>query len=642
MSKKIFEKLKNLKTNLKKKNIKYLQNIDKPINKILKILKKYKINIKQNKRHEAITYFKKIIKKKYINKLLAFLKNKDKLIISEYRKIEKLLKTMLIYLQIYFRLYDKSSEYRRYIKKDFNKLLDLYKKNKPKSDIINPIKSESETVIKSPSKKHIEPPNPIIPTHEQKYTPILIPHQVIPYEQPNSIIHKHVSKQSPILIPQQQSLKSSQRSYQLQAPTIPKTPPRIHQSMLPQQQSILPHQQSLKSLPRPEEIKQISVLPKHKPLDKTKSHQLLEQKLSVSSGRDFKQFHIRNSGNTCWLSAFIQLIWRMTKFRNLILNEINDESLIDIANVMFESKLENDRIAFNKTNKKNFDKNQYIDFFKLDDSIVIFRFWYNFIREINRYNEIIINLSDENLYNIHNMINFPIGEQLDPDEAFKKLMNFSCLNYIFPNKTDNIIIDTLKSLSTVKNIITKFSQPTNKDDIPKTEWFNYINLAVNVPIVESDAKTYNPSISELYNLLHESRSINPNRFEITEYFLHDDISNIVFLIKRTHMDFSLKNKDTGIDKVITKASAKTMIRVDPELEIDNMKFKIKGSIIHLGDSNGSGHYVFIDYDDLGNPLYLYNDTFTDIRLYMDEYQKDQKYNHELGMLYLYERIDLDT
>ena len=364
----------------------------------------------------------------------------------------------------------------------------------------------------------------------------------------------------------------------------------------------------------------------------------------MTTGRDFKNFHIRNSGNTCWLSAFIQVIWRMTKFRNLILNEINDESLIDEANKIFDEKLENDRIVFNRTNDRNLNLNkiQFLEFLTLQDSIVIFRFWYNFIREINSYNEFTINLSNEYLLTIYKMINFERGEQLDPAEAFKKLMDFSFLNYTRPNKTGNIIIDTLKPLSAVKNIITTFDLRTNKAHIREIQWFCHILLNLNVPIVESDAKTYNPSISELYNLIQQSRPMDKNINEITEYLLHNDISNIVFIIKRTQEDFLVKNEETEEYELRIKASAKTKIRVDTELEINNMKFKIKGSIIHLGNSNGSGHYVFIDYDDLGNPLYLYNDTFPDIQVYMDEVEQDQKYNHELGMLYLYERIDLDT
>ena len=204
-------KLKNILESNKKKNL----SIKKIPKEIEQILKKHISNkdIENIKPHKAIKYFKQLIIKLFIDKLLDFIEKHEIIFKKDYRKIEKLLKTMLLYLQIYYRLYKKSLIYRKNIKKKFNWLLRFYKVNKKKKII--PVKTDQ------------------LPPHQSPHLPIHPPQSPKPPAQP------HQSPHLPIPPPQSQKPPAQPQQLPEALPRAPQLPKSLLK--LPQLPQYTPH-----------------------------------------------------------------------------------------------------------------------------------------------------------------------------------------------------------------------------------------------------------------------------------------------------------------------------------------------------------------------------------------------------------------
>ena len=114
---------------------------------------------------------------------------------------------------------------------------------------------------------------------------------------------------------------------------------------------------------------------------------------------------------------------------------------------------------------------------------------------------------------------------------------------------------------------------------------------------------------------HKINSFNTNKY-------------IILYIKR----FKYIDDKTSI-KVRTSINPNPLIYIDPDQKI----YKLKSCIIHIGTTIAGGHYIYLNFDDAGNPLHVIDDS----RVYDYDGQTNESRNYIInGYVYLYEQIEI--
>lgn len=115
---------------------------------------------------------------------------------------------------------------------------------------------------------------------------------------------------------------------------------------------------------------------------------------------------------------------------------------------------------------------------------------------------------------------------------------------------------------------------------------------------------------------------------VRSYVIMPETKIVIIQLKR--FDFVNKNKIT------------TSITPDREITIDGFKFKLQGCIVHSGGL-GSGHYVYVAYDDKSNPYYICNDSdISEVNKINKDNTSDYKYVNMIptdGYIFYYRRVE---
>jgi len=117
-------------------------------------------------------------------------------------------------------------------------------------------------------------------------------------------------------------------------------------------------------------------------------------------------------------------------------------------------------------------------------------------------------------------------------------------------------------------------------------------------------------------------------YKKTSLEVFPETQNIVIQLNR----FKTINLKGDTEKVKTEVTPNQIIT------INTIEFKLIGCCIHIGDNLNSGHYVYLTFDDKGNPDKVINDgsissysTIKDVKVFSSNYLTN-------GYIYLYERM----
>jgi ubiquitin C-terminal hydrolase len=139
----------------------------------------------------------------------------------------------------------------------------------------------------------------------------------------------------------------------------------------------------------------------------------------------------------------------------------------------------------------------------------------------------------------------------------------------------------------------------------------YDTASVYSPIIELRTDKTNKTISDLLEKHKEieqidgksaqcKTDIDPNEKQKTKQIKHTlqqaDTKYIILYLNRNMYDKSTGQQEKNFTKIDTTN----------EITIDNIQFRIKGCIFHVGPAGG-GHYVYGSYDKAGNPNHVRDD-----------------------------------
>ena len=304
-----------------------------------------------------------------------------------------------------------------------------------------------------------------------------------------------------------------------------------------------------------------------------------------------KQYHLhtgtlKNIGNSCFANSVFQLLYSMDDFRIIIIGADIDESRLDtIPNIVLYCI---QQIFKNlKQNIESFD----IETIRIDfgtDGI------YNAAQLLYGYSKLEIYKQHDPSEFMNNILDMLLNSQVK--DAISKLFRITLEN----NKKRRDQIEESKRV--IENYI-----PCGIKDLG-----DRANINSTISYYQRNEKTENRN-EELQNNIIEKNiqiKIDPKqkyliiRLNRDHYNPVSSITNKVF-------------KDVCLNDCIT---------------IDSTQFKLKGFIIHMGDSPSGGHYVYVHHISSENRI-LYNDSI------YNKY-RDAQYNHRQNtVLVLYEKID---
>ena len=354
---------------------------------------------------------------------------------------------------------------------------------------------------------------------------------------------------------------------------------------------------------------------------------------------------IQNIGNSCYMNSVIQMFWTIPELRYQILNYIEDTSVhpnTDIQTLLDKQKTV---IVYLK---------KIFDFFKNNDNNVVY------LDETN-----LINLRKFFIDNSNRSVEDKLNEtetirQQDAEEFFEIISIIFTPTYMpkkdiaYTGSYAEPLIDLNGKYTQTTLDICDFPLPqeilNNNDNLRKTPKIdnayilqvevkgNTLSDCINSFIFGERMESTNETddngnikikdnrIGNCLNATDEDlvivKGVLKNKGPATRTIKISNFSNnLIIQVKR----FKTKVPFTGIKNIAS-------ITPDKELKINDTNFKLKGCIVHLGSSAGGGHYVYVIFDDNGEPIKEISDSTVSLI--------NNSYNGYLtnGYIYYYRKI----
>jgi ubiquitin C-terminal hydrolase len=339
------------------------------------------------------------------------------------------------------------------------------------------------------------------------------------------------------------------------------------------------------SLLSPSEIQQIKKLNLHNKTQKEMEFNTTGRKLIPINQTHYTTF--TNVGNSCYLNSALQFLFAIPEIKQIIEQHPSNSNQINALKLL---------LHFYETNPG---KILYID----DDE------------EKNRNQTIYNQLFAGKKYS-----------QMDVTEFF--------LLKIFPFiETDPIFIDNFSFMPreeiTCINNTKKEKNFLNQGQYDKTLQIELNNeTAVNQDLQYYIHRKYD---NEEYDIKQNAKleicetQDNPNGYAKSHKIISFNTNRyIIIYIKR----FLYIDRHNSI-KLNTKILPNPLIYIDP----NEKEYKLKSCIIHIGTSIKGGHYIYLNFDNEGNPLHIIDDSV----VYDYDGRTNETHNYITnGYIYLYE------
>ena len=353
---------------------------------------------------------------------------------------------------------------------------------------------------------------------------------------------------------------------------------------------------------------------------------------------------IQNLGGTCYINSTIQMLWSIPEIRDYILS-LNYETIIANAQKSYANQILFSLAAiFQSFNLKM--KNPHIIEILTKLSSVI-----NYDDKTQNPKPDPLTHQDEfefllKLFQILETIKIKLSDYLNINTQTIKQCYFPIKDFVEP--LQKIEQHTFLELETYdiytekyrKEIIKRFNKHTNNSYFKTLKEYQYLSnykkpTELKIQILLDNYQKHeimNDPDSYLLNCLNESKEEplkNPNRkgtepdyFNLGPGYRYNTIrsltNNLVIMLKRFKYDTNGEQKKI-IDEIIPNNI----------LNINDIEFKLQGCIISLSDTMTSGHYVYLVFNDVGNPEFIMDDS-------VNRYADLTYLTH--GYLYYYRRI----
>jgi len=407
------------------------------------------------------------------------------------------------------------------------------------------------------------------------------------------------------------------------------------------------------SLLSPSEIQQIKKLNLHNKTQKEMEFNTTGRKLIPINQTHYTTF--TNVGNSCYLNSALQFLFAIPEFIAIIKNQDNNSDVIHTLKTLLDYFESYKGIILN-----------------IDDVTERYKELTGLSNTNNMNKDIKADLKKQTIY--EQLFIYERGHDADTGEFF--------LQKIFPYIDKNPIFIKFFGFNATKEITCINNTKFKKNDLTEGEFDKTLQIelynendkaeiqqkileyidAVNIHKPEEgvllslkqaidDFKTYTLQqyIEEQYKIEYYTENnigefdkcktdINPEGLaESFKIISFNTKKYIIIFIKRFFNIFEYNENR----EIINQIRFKIQFRVEPnpliyiDISTNQKRYKLKSCIIHVGNSFGHGHYVYLNFDDKGNPLHIIDDSVV--------YPYDgltNEYNNYIrnGYFYLYEQI----
>jgi len=311
---------------------------------------------------------------------------------------------------------------------------------------------------------------------------------------------------------------------------------------------------------------------------------------------------IANVGNTCYMNATLQMLWSIPEIREEILSKTQQNILEDnsyksiilyILNTIFtvfNSKTKEDDNYYGKNEKDKLAQKQKLN----KDDIVL--------KSLKRLNlssiEVKRYIKNYTQQDAQEYLNYLLDLLCDSDD-FSKKCNFIDLNqyikYDEESTTTCLYREKLGEEKSVKmETVALILQLSLSKIDPKNNNISYL--------IKQYQEIEQLTLLEYLNRCFETPNNPGAKGPANKQILIKNLSNnLIIQLKRF-----VKSID-GDDNFLADTKIRTSINPDPTIQIDSIIFKLQGCIIHTGGTKG-GHYVYLVFDDNGNPAFIMDDS----------------------------------